>query len=58
VITGIDGRHVRLNDPLGHLDGGRLRYPVGDYFFGLYARAHGDPDNASLLLARPRRAST
>jgi hypothetical protein len=57
VITGIDGRHVHVNDPLGHPEAGRLQYPVGDYFFGLYASAHGDPDNASLLLASPRRPS-
>jgi hypothetical protein len=46
-----------VNDPLGRPEGGRLQYTVGDYCFGLYASAHGDPDNASLLFAWPRGAS-
>ncbi len=57
VITGIDDRLVYANDPLGGRDGGRMQYPVGDFFFGLFASAQGDPDNASLLIAKPRRAS-
>lgn len=49
VITGIDKTHIYANDPLANSNGGRKRYLIDEYIFGIHASAYGAPDNAALL---------
>ncbi len=54
IITGIDSKFIYVNDPLWNERGGKQRYTKEDFLFGLYASAAGDPDNASLILVKPK----
>lgn len=49
VITGIDEKYVYVNDPLPDQRGGKKKYQINDFLFGLYASSYGDLDNGSLL---------
>lgn len=53
VVTGINTRHLYVNDPHWNCRGGKHHYPIRDFFFGVYASAFGDLDNASLIMVRP-----
>ena len=54
LITGIDGQHIYVNDPMWDERGGKKKYKITDFFYALYASAYGDLDNASFLKVRPR----
>jgi len=49
LVTGIDDKHVFVNDPIARL-GGQKIYAINDFFFGLYASTYGDLDNGCLIL--------
>lgn len=49
LVTGIDEKSVYVNDPLPGLRGGRRRYSIQDFFFGIHASTLGDFDNGSLM---------
>lgn len=49
VITGIDGKYIYANDPLPDKRGGKKKYPIEDFLYGVYASSYGDLDNASFL---------
>ena len=49
VITGIDNKYIYTNDPLWDNRGGKKKYLINDFIFGLYASCYGDLDNASLI---------
>lgn len=49
VITGLDGKYVYVNDPLAGKNGGKNKYLLSEFLFGIYASASGAPDNACLL---------
>lgn len=52
VITGIDSKHIIVNDPGAGVLGGKHTYPIDDYLYALYASAHGEGDNASMMKIR------
>lgn len=52
VVTGIDDKLIHANDPAQDRFGGKKKYPINDYMYGLYASAHGDLDNASIMKIR------
>ncbi len=54
VITGIDDKYIYANDPLWDERGGNKRYLKKDFFYGLYASAYADLDNASLMIIKPK----
>ncbi len=54
IVTGFDRKYVYTNDPLWDRRGGRKKYLIQDFFYGLYASAFGDIDNASLMLVRKK----
>ncbi|MFT4310792.1 MAG: C39 family peptidase [Candidatus Woesearchaeota archaeon] len=47
VIVGIDKQHIIVHDPLHK--SGNTSYARSEFMYALYASAHGDTDNASLL---------
>lgn len=54
VITGIDENYIYVNDPLWDERGGKKKYEKKDFFYGLYASAYGDLDNASFMIIKPK----
>jgi hypothetical protein len=52
MITGIDKKYIYANDPLPDYRGGKQRYKIEDFFYGLFASAYGDLDNACLIKIR------
>ncbi len=52
VITWIDKSYVYVNDPMYGGFGGQKKIPIDTYMYSIYASAHGDLDNAALLLIR------
>jgi len=53
VVTGIDDNYVYVNDPLWDGRGGKNKYTITEFLYGLYASAYGDLDNASLIKIKP-----
>ena len=49
LITGIDEEYIYVNDPIWDERGGKNKYRISDFFYGLYASAYGDLDNACLI---------
>ncbi len=49
VITGLENDKIYANDPLWDERGGEKVYNIDEFFYGIYASAYGDLDNASLL---------
>ncbi|HEY4694754.1 MAG TPA: cysteine peptidase family C39 domain-containing protein [Candidatus Nanoarchaeia archaeon] len=49
VITGIDEKYIYVNDPIWGKRGGRHKYLIPNYLFGMYASAYGDLDNPCLI---------
>lgn len=49
LITGIDENYIYVNDPLNDYRGGHHKYPINDFMYAIYASAHGDLDNASII---------
>jgi hypothetical protein len=54
LITGIDAEFVYLNDPLIDKRGGKQRFKIDEYFYGIYASAYAELDNACLMKARKK----
>jgi len=54
VITGIDENYIYVNDPLWDERGGKKKYEKKDFFYGLYASAYADLDNASFMIIKPK----
>ena len=52
VVTGIDRKFVYVNDPLWDERGGKHKYKISDFLFGMYAGAGGGVDNPSLIRIR------
>ncbi|MGV8150138.1 MAG: cysteine peptidase family C39 domain-containing protein [Candidatus Woesearchaeota archaeon] len=52
IITGIDETYVHVNDPIPDETGGRQKFHKKDFFYGLYASAYADLDNASLMIIK------
>lgn len=48
IISGFDEEHIYALDPLPD-EGGKKKYKISDFFYGLYASAYGDLDNACLI---------
>jgi len=49
IITGIDEKYIYVNDPMWDYRGGKKRYEINDFMYAIYASAHGDLDNASIM---------
>lgn len=49
VITGIDKDHIYVNDPLEDYRGWKQKYKINDFMYAIYASAHWDIDNASIM---------
>ncbi|MBN1792355.1 C39 family peptidase [Candidatus Woesearchaeota archaeon] len=54
IVTGISEEFVYVNDPLDDSRGGKKKFLKNDFFFGLYASAHADLDNACLIKVRKK----
>ena len=54
VVTGIDDEFIYVNDPLWDKRGGKNKYLIEDFFYGLYASAYGCIDNACLVKVRKK----
>lgn len=54
IITGCDAKNVYANDPLEGKCGGKKQYTIQQFYYGLYASAYGDLDNASLMLVKKK----
>jgi hypothetical protein len=54
IITGIDENYIYVNDSSWNECGGKKKYEKKDFFYGLYASAYGDLDNASLMIIKPK----
>ncbi len=54
VITGMTDETITVNDPAWGAYGGEHTYDIDDFFYGVYASAFGDLDNASLLLVKKK----
>lgn len=52
LINGIDDEFIYANDPLPDERGGKNKYLIKDFFYGLYCSAYGDMDNACLIKVR------
>lgn len=49
LITGIDDKFIYVNDPIWDERGGKQKYKISDFFYGLFASAYGDLDDACLI---------
>ncbi len=49
ILTGIDATHIYVNDPLPGSKGGRQKYKIKDFLYGIYASTYGDVDNGCLI---------
>ncbi len=49
VVRGIDKQFIYVNDPSWDKRGGRKRYLIKDFLFGLYSSSYGDLDNGCLI---------
>ncbi|MBW2991467.1 C39 family peptidase [Candidatus Woesearchaeota archaeon] len=49
VVTGIDKKYVYVNDPLWDYRGGKHRYLIKDFLFGLYASSYPYVGDGSLM---------
>jgi hypothetical protein len=49
IITGIDNKFIYVNDSLPDKRGGKHKYKINDFMYAIYASAHGDLDNASII---------
>lgn len=54
VVTGIDDSHVYVNDPLWDERGGKHKYKIADFLFGIYTSSAGAFDNPSLIRIRKK----
>lgn len=54
LVTGIDENFIYANDPLLDNRGGQHKYLIDDFFFALHSSAHGDLDNASIMLLKKK----
>jgi len=54
IITGYDTNHIYANDPLDDERGGKKQYTIQQFYYGLYASAYGDIDNASLFIVKQK----
>jgi len=52
IITGYDKSHIYANDPIPDERGGKKKYLIHDFFYGLFASAYRDIDNACLIKAK------
>ncbi|MBS3172355.1 C39 family peptidase [Candidatus Woesearchaeota archaeon] len=49
VITGIDNEFVYVNDPWPDNTNGKKKHKINEFFYGIYASAYADLDNACLI---------
>lgn len=49
IITGIDEKHIYVNDPMWDYRGGEQKYEINDFMYAIYASTYGDLDNASIM---------
>ncbi len=54
IITGFDENYVYVNDPMWDFRGGKKKYFINDFFYGVYASAYGDLDNASIMKVKKK----
>ena len=55
VITGFENNFVFANDPLRNEEnGGKKKYKMSDFLYGLYVTCGGDLDNGSILKIRKK----
>ncbi len=54
IITGFDEKYVYVNDPMWDFRGGKKKYFINDFFYGVYASAYGDLDNASIMKVKKK----
>ena len=52
LVTGIDEKFIYVNDPLLDKRGGKQKFKIDDYFYGIYASAYAELDNACLMKVR------
>ena len=55
LITGIDNEFIYVNDPMWDYRGGKHKYPINDFMYAVYASAHGDLDNASIMKIKKKK---
>ncbi len=55
VIAGLDTTQVYVNDPLPDSRGGKKKYRIADFLFGVHASSFGDIDNGCFMKIRKRR---
>lgn len=55
IITGIDKEYVYVNDPLWDKRGGKYKYRIEDFFFGLYSSNFGCVDNGCLIKIKKKK---
>ncbi|MEK6841509.1 MAG: C39 family peptidase [Nanoarchaeota archaeon] len=52
IVTGIEDNKIIVNDPMPDKRGGIKEYKLDEFFYGVYASAYGDLDNASFIKIR------
>jgi hypothetical protein len=54
VIIGMENEYIYVNDSLWDERGGKRRYKIKDYIFGIHSATHGNFNNGHLLKVKPR----
>jgi len=54
VITGFDKRYLYLNNPYSDNRGGKKKYLIDNFFYGLYSSVYADLDNGCFLKLKKR----
>ena len=54
IVTGIEDNKIIVNDPMPDKRGGIKEYKLDEFFYGVYASAYGDLDNASIMKIRKK----
>lgn len=52
LITGIDDKHIYVNDPAWNENGGKKKHLIEEFFYCLHASIYGDIDNGCFIMVK------